>query len=166
MGARRPVQELSDAAQPRTAGAAILTAVRTGGRWVVLEPVDDVRSADPGVPADAGIPARFVVLTAGGGPHALDLLRARVSALEPNERPPLVLDAAEGAGDGADHPDSWSDRRYGVAVDISRDEAAMITAEIGGTSFRSVEGAWRLLLGTGDDGIVTTERYRIHVTAD
>jgi len=149
-------------------------ALRVPDGWALVEPVvDEVRGrATLASCLPSPLPQRLVVVTAANpGGIALDAaenlerharLIDRVHELEPfPASSPVVYETVGGAPVEHD-PLTWGHREDGVALEISRDEAAILAIEFGQLAYYSFEGSHRLLLGAGDEGVLAAQRYRIH----
>lgn len=155
-------------------------ALHTPLGWVIVEPfpVDQPeRGSADGEMRRLHLPGelleRIVVLTAAnpGGIETLDApenamrharLVERIQTLEPFPSAVPVLYASIGGLPRGNGPADWDHREEGVALDISRDEAAMLAAEFGQVAYYAFDGPERLLIGAGDEGVLAVQRYRIH----
>ena len=150
-------------------------AVSADGGLVVVEPLPQAPAssaydADSGLPD--GLPTHLVVVTAAnpGGvvlsstenTERHERLLERISELEPFPGQVPSTYATVGGSPHGKAPSEWLHREEGVALDISRDEAAMLAAEFGQLAFYSFEGSYRLLIGAGDEGVLAVQRYRTH----
>lgn len=154
-------------------------ALRTDDGWVLIVPVpvgEQARAADNDehvlsdhLPGD--LPRRLVVLTAANPGGVVlsasendtrnERLLERISGLEPFPcNAPRTYLSVGGSPQG-DGPADWDHREEGVALDISRDEAAMIAAEFGQIAYYAFDGPDRLLIGAGHEGVLAVQRYRV-----
>lgn len=148
-------------------------AVRTADGWVFVEPLAaGTGTRGCAAPLHEALPQRFVVLTAAnpGGVVSSDSENAernerlleRVRGLEPfPSLAPRTYEAVGGLPRGGS-PSEWAHREEGIALDISRDEAAMLASEFGQLAYYSFEEGSRLLVGTGTEGILAVQAYRTH----
>lgn len=149
--------------------------VSTDKGLVLIEPLQQVPALpsygmDSGLPAE--LPARLVVVTAAN-PGGVVLssaenterhghLLARISELGPFPGQAPSVYATVGGSPQGKTPFEWPHREEGVALEISREEAAMLAAEFGQLAFYSFEGPYRLLIGTSDEGVLAVQHYRTH----
>lgn len=137
-------------------------AVNVANDWFLVESVVPTERGTEPDEHPAGLPERFVVLTAGGTDGVLrggdenaerhHALLERIAATEPWVRPPVLLPARVITA-GSLLP--------AVAVDLSREEACDIAHAFGQSHVLEFESGRRLLVPTGDKETGVVEGTRI-----
>lgn len=140
-------------------------AVNVANDWFLVESAGPTERGAGQVERPAGLPERFVVLTAGGTDGVLRggdenaerhrVLLERIVAREPWVRPPILLPAQVITTGGV---------LPGVAVDMSREEACDIAHAFGQSHVLAFEPGRRLLIPIGDGETSIAERVRISRT--